>query len=369
MTIKVWDYLKEYEDERDDILAGIEKVLRSGKLILGPSVEAFEKRFADFCGVKHGVGVNSGTDALFLALKALGVGADDEVVTVSNTAVPTVAAIVSTGAAPKFVDIEADTYLMDVTQLEQAIGSRTKCILPVHLFGQCVNMEEVERIASEHGLKVVEDCAQSHGAMRNGKRAGSMSHAAAFSFYPTKIIGAFGDGGMVVTKNKEIAARVRRLRTYGMENNYYSVEHGYNSRLDELQAEILLRKMSRLESYIARRRVLATRYDEALQDTELVLPKTRPGNFHAYYLYVVRHGQRDRIIKKLAEHDILVNIHYPWPIHAMKGYDYFNRYKGELARTERAAKEIFSLPMYPMISNSEQDYVCETLIRVLRSEI
>jgi aminotransferase EvaB len=365
MPIKVWDYRKEYEAERDDILEGVEKVFSSGRLILGPSVKAFEERFADYCGVAYGVGVNSGTDALMLALKALEIGPDDEVITVSNTAIPTVAAIVSTGALPKFVDIEPDTYLMDVAQLEVAITSRTRCILPVHLFGQCVDMDGVNRVASQYGLRVIEDCAQSHGATHNGKRAGSMSEAAAFSFYPTKILGTFGDGGMVITNNENIARRVRRLRTYGIEDGYYSVEHGYNSRLDEVHAEILLRKLRRLDGYIARRQEIAARYDEALQKTSLKLPQTRPGNLHSYYLYVVRHAKRDRIIKRLAEHDIFVNISYPWPIHTMKGYAYLDQNKGDLSCTETAANEIFSLPMYPTISNAEQDCVCEALIKIL----
>jgi dTDP-3-amino-2,3,6-trideoxy-4-keto-D-glucose/dTDP-3-amino-3,4,6-trideoxy-alpha-D-glucose/dTDP-2,6-dideoxy-D-kanosamine transaminase len=365
MTIKAWDYLKEFEAERDEILDGIEKVLRSGSLILGPSVKAFEQCFADFCGVRHGIGVNSGTDALFLALKAIGVGVDNEVITVSNTAIPTVAAIVSAGALPKFVDIEPDTYLMDVTQLEATITSRTKCILPVHLFGQCVKMDEVGRLASEHGLKILEDCAQAHGALRNGRRAGSMSTLSAFSFYPTKILGAFGDGGMVITDDEEIARKLTRLREYGMEDRYYSVEHGYNSRLDEIHAEILLRKMRRLETYIARRREIAARYDEALRDTGLLLPKTNPGNRHVYYLYVVRHPRRDAIIRKLAEQGIHVNIHYPWPIHMMKSYAHLSQSNYGLERTEKAAKEIFSLPIYPTLSNSEQDFVCDTLRNVL----
>lgn len=369
MSIQVWDYRKEYAIEREDILAGVDKVFRSGRLILGPSVKAFEERFAAYCGVTHGVGVNSGTDALFLALKALDVGPNDEVITVSNTAIPTVSAIVSTGAVPRFIDIDPDTYLMDAAQLESAITPRTKCVLPVHLFGQCVDMDRVNGVALAHGLKVIEDCAQSHGAMQNGKLAGSMSDAAAFSFYPTKILGTFGDGGMVITDDESFATRVRRLRMYGNEGGYYSVEHGYNSRLDEVHAEILLRKMARLDGYIERRRELAARYDEILLNSGVVLPKVRPGNFHAYYLYVVRHPSRDRIISKLAEHDIIVNVSYPWPIHKMAGYAYLNQDEGGLPYTESAAREIFSLPMYPTLSNAEQDFVCETLMNILQNDI
>lgn len=366
MPIQVWDYRKEYETERNEILAGIEKVLSSGRLILGQSVEAFEKAFASYCGLDNGIGVNSGTDALFLALKALNVGPGDEVITVSNTAIPTVAAIVSTGATPKFVDIEPDTYLMDVSQLESVITSRTKCILAVHLFGQCVDMEVVNRLAGKYGLKVLEDCAQSHGAMQHGKKAGSMSDIAAYSFYPTKILGTYGDGGMVVTNNESLAKRVRRLRMYGNEGTYYSVEHGYNSRLDELHAEILLRKLSHLDEYIARRRELARRYDEKLKDTPLILPKVRTGNFHAYYLYVVRHPSRDKIMQKLAERDIIVNISYPWPIHIMKGYAHLGGKEGDLPYIELAAREIFSLPMYPSLSDAEQDIVCASLSEICR---
>ncbi|HTL61908.1 MAG TPA: DegT/DnrJ/EryC1/StrS family aminotransferase [Nitrospira sp.] len=366
MRIQVWDYRTEYETERKEILAGIEKVLDSGRLILGPSVTAFEGSFSTYCGAKYGIGVNSGTDALFLALKVLDVGPGDEVITVSNTAIPTVAAIVSTGATPKFVDIEPDTYLMDVGQLEAAITPQTKCILPVHLYGQCVDMERTNRIAKTHGLVVLEDCAQSHGAMQHGSKAGSMSELAAFSFYPTKILGTYGDGGMVITDNEAYAKRLRRLRMYGNEGTYYSVEHGYNSRLDELHAEILLRKLPRLDGYIARRRDLAQRYDEKLKDTPLILPKVRPGNFHAYYLYVVRHPSRETIMQRLVERGIHLNISYPSPIHTMTGYSYLGGKEGDLPWTEAVAKEIFSLPMYPGLADDEQDFVCESLHEIFR---
>jgi len=361
MPINVWDYRKEYEAEREDILAGIEKVLRSGRLILGPSVKAFEEAFSAWCDVKYGVAVNSGTDALFLALKALDIGPGDEVVTVSNTAIPTVSAIVSTGATPKFVDIDPGTYLIDTTALERAIGPRTRCILPVHLFGQCVDMTAVSAVAQKHGLKVLEDCAQSHGAMHRGKKAGAMSDLAAFSFYPTKILGTYGDGGMVITDSQVLARKLQRLRMYGNEGTYYAIEHGYNSRLDELHAEILRRKLSRLDGYIARRQHLARRYDEALATTTLALPRTMRGNVHAYYLYVVSHPDRERIMKGLAQREINVNISYPWPIHLMSGYAHLGGKEGDLPRTEAAAKQIFSLPMYPSLEETEQDTVVRHL--------
>lgn len=365
MPIQVWDYRREYEEEREEIAEAIERVFRSGRLILGEHVAAFEEQFAAYCGVQYGVGVNSGTDALFLGLKALDIGPGDEVITVANTAVPTVAAIGATGATPRFVDIDPATYLMDVDQLEGAVTPRTKCILPVHLFGQCVRMERVRAVAERHGLRVLEDCAQGHGALRNGVMAGAMSDVAAFSFYPTKILGGYGDGGMVVTNHPEIAARVRRLRMYGMEGAYYSEEPGYNSRLDELHAAILLTKLPRLDGYIARRREIAARYHAALADTPLALPVTDHGNVPAYYLYVCRHPARDAIIAELAKRDITVNVSYPWPIHVMRAYEYLEYGEGDFPYTEAAAQEIFSLPMFPSLTAAEQERICDALHEIL----
>lgn len=365
MAIPGWDYRAEYEAERDDVLAAVDEVLRSGRLILGPGVAAFEREFSAYCGVRHGVGVNSGTDALTLALRTLDLRPGDEVITTSNTAIPTVAAIVSAGGSPRFVDIESDTCLMDVSALDAAITPRTRCIIPVHLFGQCVDMDAVTSVAARRGITVLEDCAQSAGAEYHGRRAGSLSPVAAFSFYPTKILGAFGDAGMIVTSDDALAARLRRLRVYGTEGRYYAEEHGYNSRLDELHAEILRRRLRRIDGYLERRRALAGRYDAALRDSGLQLPHTRPGNSHAYHLYVVRHPARDRLVAALAERGITVGIHYPWPIHLMRAYASPEYRAGSLPVTERAAGEIFSLPLYPSLTNAEQDRVCDALEDVL----
>ncbi|MBG0791824.1 MAG: DegT/DnrJ/EryC1/StrS family aminotransferase [Desulfovibrionaceae bacterium] len=367
MAIYVWGYLKEYAEERREVLEAVEGVLESGKLILGPNVEAFEAEFAAYCGARHGIGVDNGTNAIFLALKAVGVEPGDEVITVTNTAVPTVSAIVSAGAVPRFVDIDPATYLMDTRRLEDAVTPKTRCIVPVHLYGQCVDMDAVRAVAARHDLKVVEDCAQAHGARFKGNVAGSMSDASAFSFYPTKILGTYGDGGMVLTSDDEVRGRMRRLRFYGMESTYYANEHGYNSRLDELHAAILRNKLKRLDGYIARRRELAERYDGMLAGTGLVLPACGAGNFHAYYLYVVRHPARDEIIAKLKENDIHVNISYPWPIHTMDGYARFGGREGDLPHAEAAAREIFSLPMFPSLDNDDQDEVCRVLGGILES--
>ena len=366
MPIRVWSYLDEYSQEKEEILGAVAQVFESGWLVLGESVKNFEAEFAAYCGTNYGVGVDNGTNAISLGLQAIGLQAGDEVITVSNTAVPTVSAIVTAGGVPRFVDINPDTYLMDTTQLEATITPKTRCILPVHLFGQCVNMDAVQAIAKAHNLLVLEDCAQAHGAAFKGQKAGAMANAASFSFYPTKILGTYGDGGMVLSNNEAVAEKLRRLRFYGMEKTYYAVEHGYNSRLDEVHAEILRRKLKHLDDYVARRRALAQRYDETLADTALTLPTVAPDNFHAYYLYVVRHPRRDEIMAKLKEHDIFVNISYPWPIHTMTGYNYLGYKEGDLPHTEAAANEIFSLPMYPSLGDDEQEKVCDALHKILR---
>jgi aminotransferase EvaB len=379
MPIKVWDYLDEYLDNRDAILEAVDRVFRSGQLILGPHVAEFETAFAAYCGVAHGIGVDNGTNALMLGLKALGVTPGSEVVTVPNTAVPTVAAIVAAGGVPRFVDIDPDSYVMDVTLLESAITKQTACILPVHLFGQCVQMSALSPIAASHRTPVLEDCSQSHGATHGGRACGSLSELAAFSLYPTKTLGAYGDGGIVLTGRDDLDARIRRLRFYGMDTSgrgsseaksvYGAVEHGYNSRLDEVQAAILLVKLVRLDADIARRQAIAARYERALRSTSLVLPRTLPGNTHVYYLYVCRHPERDRILSEMARRDVLLSVSYPTPIHLMPAYQEFGYAEGDFPQAERAAREIFSLPMYPSLTDAQQDVVCLALGDVLSEPV
>lgn len=364
--ITVWSYLKEYRETQDEILKAVTDVFESGTLILGQKGKDFERAYSDYIGVRFGVGCDNGTNAISLALKALGIGPGDEVITVSNTAIPTVSAIVTVGATPVFVDICRDTYLMDVSRIEEAITPRTRAILPVHLFGQCVDMDPLLSVAEKHGLKVMEDCAQSQGGEYHGKKAGSMGDASSTSFYPTKILGAYGDGGMVNTNDEEVERRLRRLRFYGAEKTYYALEHGFNSRLDEVQASILLTKLPKIGQYIARRREIAARYNELLADTDLILPKEAAYGRHAYYLYVVRHPRRDEILEKLRENNIFVNISYPWPIHTMTGYQYLGWKEGSLPETEAAAKEIFSLPMYPSLTDEEVMTVSEVLHKILK---
>lgn len=368
MTTRVWDYLAEFENEREDILGAVDQVFSSGQLVLGDSVRGFEEDFAAYHGARHAVGVDNGTNALKLGLEALGVGPGDEVVTVSNTAAPTVVAIHGTGATPVFVDVNRDDFLMDTAQVEAAITPRTKVLLPVHLYGQCVDMAPLRALAERHGLDILEDCAQAHGARHHGELAGSMGRAAAFSFYPTKVLGAYGDGGAVITSDDTFEANLRRLRYYGMEKQYYVVQMpGHNSRLDEVQAEILRRKLGRLDAYVAGRNAVARRYEEALGDTELALPRTVEGNTHVYYVYVVRHPRRDEIIERLKSYDIFLNISYPWPVHTMTGFEHLGYAKGSLPVTEELAGEIFSLPMYPSLSADTQDKVISAVREVLRT--
>jgi dTDP-3-amino-2,3,6-trideoxy-4-keto-D-glucose/dTDP-3-amino-3,4,6-trideoxy-alpha-D-glucose/dTDP-2,6-dideoxy-D-kanosamine transaminase len=363
--IKVWDYLREYHAEKTEVEEAISQVMESGMLILGENVRNFESAFAAYSGCGHGVGVNSGTDALFLALRALDIGAGAEVITVSNTAVPTVSAIEATGATARFVDIDPHTYLMDTSLLEAAVTDKTRCIMPVHLFGQCVDMDKVQAVAERYSLNIIEDCAQAHGARHRNRVAGSMSDLSAFSFYPTKILGGYGDGGMILTSSEELAARCRRLRFYGMEKQYYSLAQGFNSRLDELHAAILLRKLKHLDDYIARRRQIAELYYRELADTELQLPGVDEANFHSYYLFVCRHPKRDFILQFLREREILLNISYPWPIHIMPAFEHLAYRDGDLPETERAAKEIFSLPMFPSLKDEEALQTCRILKEAL----
>jgi aminotransferase EvaB len=369
MSIKVWDYLEEYASERVEILEAVDRVFKSGVLILGNSGKQFENDFAKYCGAAYGIGVDNATNGIFLALKSLGIGKGDEVITVSNTAVPTVSAIVQSGATPKFVDIHYDTGLMNVSLIESVITPKTKCVIPVHLYGQCVDMTELKILCGKHNLKIIEDCSQSHGASHQNQVCGSIGDLGVFSFYPTKPLGGYGDGGLITTSNLALDEKLRSLRFYGMKGIYYAEEIGYNSRLDEIQAEILLIKLKRLDSYINRRQNIAKRYEQILKGTSLELPTTVKGNSHVYYVYVVRHPERDKIIKELKSNDIFLNISYPWPIHTMKGFEFLGGKNGDLPNTEAASKLIFSLPMYPSLTDEAQEKVCISIGEILGEKV
>lgn len=363
-TIRYWDYLNDYRIHKEEYLSICDEVFSSGRLILGSRLSAFEERFADFCHVPFSVGVASGTDALFLALKALDIGSGADVITVANTAVPTVAAIRATGANPVFVDVEEDTYLMDVSLLESAVTKRTRCILPVHLFGQMVDMQPLLTFANSHGLSVVEDCAQACGATYHGSKAGSLGDAGAFSFYPTKVLGAFGDGGAVTASHPELQERLKRLRFYGIQSGYHAEEEGYNSRLDELQAALLTNKLDRLKQTVAQRSRIAAVYDTGLSGVgDIGLPSVRPSCEHQYYLYTIRTGRRDELMNYLAEQSIETKINYLEPIHLMRGYRFLGYSPGSLPVTERLADSILSLPLYPELP---EEHAAEVVAAIRR---
>lgn len=361
-----WDYLREYEELRDEILAAVDRIFKSGRLILGPEGAAFERDMAAYVGVAGGVGVNSGTDAIYIALAAAGIGAGDEVITVPNTAVPTVSAIQVLGARPVFVDIGDDDFLIDVDQIEAAITPRTKAIVPVHLYGQCADLDPLMEIARRHGLKVIEDCAQSQGSLYKGRRCGSIGTASAFSFYPTKLLGGYGDGGMVLSGDEAVIALARSLRFYGMESSYYAERHGYNSRLDEVHAAILALKLPRVDGWIGRRREIAERYRRGFSGSGLWMPKENGYGRHVYHLFVVETpGDRDALLQRIAARGLTCGVQYRWPVHLMRGYEDLGYRAGQFPVAERKVERIFSLPIYPHLRDDEVDEVIETVRAVI----
>jgi aminotransferase EvaB len=312
--------------------------------------------------VAGGVGVNSGTDAICIALAAVGITAGDEVITVPNTAVPTVSAIQTLGARPVLVDVGDDDLLMDVSQVEAAITSRTKAIVPVHLYGQCVDLDPLMEIAGRHGLKVVEDCAQSQGSLYKDRQCGCIGDASIFSFYPTKLLGGYGDGGMVLSGDEAVVALARSLRFYGMEESYYAERHGYNSRLDEVQAAILALKLPRVEGWIARRREIAEKYRQAFAGSGLRTPKENAYGRHVYHLFVVETlGDRDATLERIKARGLKCSVQYRWPIHLMRGYEHLGYRAGQFPVAEKKAQHIFSLPIYPHLQDREVDEIIDVV--------
>jgi len=350
-----------YLAHKEEIDAAIDRVLDSGWFILGKEVESFEVEFANYIGAKHAVGAASGTDALELALRACDVGPGDEVITVSHTAVATVAAIDLCGAAPVLVDILPESFTLDPALLEGAITPRTKAILPVHLYGHPASMDDIAEVAAKHGLRVIEDCAQSHGAKWKGKTTGTWGDIGAFSFYPTKNLGALGDGGAVVTDDAELAERCRLVREYGWKERYVSAIAGMNTRLDEVQAAILRVKLKHLDVENELRKSLAGIYDEKLPATELGLPIPPADGEHVYHQYVVRSAARNELRQYLKENEIGSLIHYPVPVHRQPAYADL-RCASSMAQTEKAVQEILSLPIYPELSEEAVRGVAEAVV-------
>jgi len=351
----------QYLSYKRDIDAAISRVLNSGSYILGNEVLSFEEEFARYIGVAHGIGVGSGTEALQLALAACGIGRGDEVITVSHTAVATVAAIVLTGATPVLVDIEPGFFTLDPNKLKEAITPQTKAIIPVHLYGQPVDLDPILEISREYHLYVIEDCAQAHGAIYKGKRVGSFGNINCFSFYPTKNVGALGDGGIIVTHNAKLAKRARLLREYGWAERYISHMPGWNTRIDEIQAAILRIKLMHLDEDNAKRGLIAEAYSDGLKESGLKLPEKRKESKHVYHQFVVRSQKRDALLSFLKSKDIVALIHYPLPIHLQPAYKKLSH--GGLRETEKAAKEILSLPIYPELSDSDVKTVINAINR------
>lgn len=360
-NIPLVDLKAQYLPLKADIRAAWDQTLDSMYLFLGPNVQAFEQEFARYLGVSHAIGVSDGTNALHLAMRAAGVKHGDEVITVSHTFIATGEAIMLCGAIPVFVDIDSQTCLMDVKQIEDKITPRTRAILPVHLYGQCVDMDPILTIAQKHGLIVIEDACQAHGANYKGRNAGSMGTLGAFSFYFTKNLGAYGEGGMVTTNDPELARRVQMMRDHGSEERYHHEILGWNGRLDELQAAVLKVKLPHLDQWNDQRRTNANYYNEYLAGLGLITPVEGANNHHVYHLYVIRSPHRDALHSYLGERGIGTGIHYPIPIHLQKSYEELDYTQGSLPVTETVAGEILSLPMYPELSHTQIDHVVEEI--------
>jgi len=352
------DLKAQYESIKEEILAAVSATLASTQFVLGKEVAAFEEEFAAYSGGKFGIGVNSGTSALHLALLAAGVKRGDEVITVSCTFVATVAAIDYIGARPVFVDVDPATLNMDAGQVEAAITERTKAILPVHLHGQSADLDPILDVARRHGLRVIEDAAQAHGAEYKGRRVGSIGDLGCFSFYPGKNLGAYGEGGMVVTNNEEFAHTIRMLRDWGQEQKYHHVLKGFNYRLEGVQGAILRVKLRHLEDWTEARRQHAAYYNELLADTAVARPLEMPYARHVYHVYAVQTPKRDRLQEALQAQGIQTGIHYPIPVHLQKAYQDFGYGPGDFPVTERAANELLSLPMFAELQNAQIDTVC-----------
>ncbi|PIG92516.1 DegT/DnrJ/EryC1/StrS family aminotransferase [Gloeocapsopsis sp. IPPAS B-1203] len=358
------DLKAQYNSIKDEINTAVLNVLDSTQFVLGSEVTAFEEEFAAYCDADYGIAVNTGTSALHLALLAAGIGAGDEVVTTPFTFVATVAAICYTGATPVFVDIDPVSYTIDVTQIEAAITERTKAILPVHLYGQPADMEPILEIARRYGLTVIEDAAQAHRAEYQGQRVGSIGDLGCFSFYPGKNLGAYGEGGMVVTNNPEHARAVRMLRDWGQEQRYHHVIKGFNYRMEGLQGAILRVKLRYLDQWTDARRAHAARYDELLKSS-VKTPVAMPYSHHVYHVYALRSQQRDILQQRLHERGIQTGIHYPIPVHLQQAYADLGYHSGDFPVAEAAAKEVLSLPMYPELP---QEHL-ETIVAAVRESV
>lgn len=369
LRIPLVDLRAQYLALKPEIMVAFEEVLDSMQLFLGPRQRAFEQTFAEFCGCQFGVGVSSGTDALALALRACEIGPGDEVITVSNTFIATVEAIAMVGATPVFVDIDPETYLMDWRQLDQALSPRTRAIMPVHLYGHSAEMKPITDFARAHGLYVIEDASQAHGATYEGQRVGSLGDIACFSLYFSKNLGAFGEAGICTTSNSELAEKMQMIRDHGSRVRYQHEVMGVNARLDEMQAAVLLIKMPYLEQWNAARRGHAQTYTELLRDVVEAVPVERSWGTHVYCYYVVQVSERDHFRQVLEQQGIGTNIHYPTPIHLQPACARYGYTSGMLPVTEALASRIVSLPMYPELTEAQVQEVAEAVKNYMVSTV
>jgi dTDP-4-amino-4,6-dideoxygalactose transaminase len=365
MNVPFVDLKAQYASIKADVLPAIDEVLESARFIMGPQVDRFEREFARFTGARHCIGVESGTSALKIALEALGIGAGDEVVVPANTYIASALAVSATGATPVLVEMR-DDYLIDAHAIEGALTPRTKALMPVHLYGQMVPMQPILDIARRHGLRVVEDACQSHGARWNGRRAGSIGDVGCFSFYPGKNLGCYGDGGAIVTDDDALDERIRLLRDFGQMKKYEHAIKGDNSRLDSLQAAVLNVKLPHLDAWNDARRTNARRYDDALAAAGFPVPKRIDDEGHVYHLYVTEVPDRDGVRERLAQRGVESGIHYPIPIHLQPAYAEFAVLKGRFPKTETAAHRVLSLPMFPEMTAAQVEYVVDALRAAVR---
>jgi len=360
MKVDFANLSRQYASIKEEVDSAIKEVLQKSSFVLGPEVENFEKEFAAFCGTRFSFGVASGTDALALSLRALDIGDGDEVILPANTFIATAFAVSYCGAKPVFVDVDAKSFNIDPQKIKEKITTKTKAIIVVHLFGQLAEMEKIMQIARENNLKVIEDACQAHGAIFNGKKAGSFGDFGCFSFYPTKNLGCYGDGGAIVTNDKDLAEKIKSLRNYGQSEKYVHEIIGYNSRLDEIQAAVLRQKLKYLHNWNERRRILAKKYLIGLSGIEgIILPEIKNLESHVFHLFVAKTKKRAELMTFLKSLEIGCLIHYPRPIHLQKAYEKLGYHPGDFPVTENLCEEIVSLPMFPEIKDEEIDFVIE----------
>ncbi len=368
MPIPLVDLHAQYQTIKHEVMASFEAVFENMQLFLGPQSQAFENEFAAYCGSRYGIGVSSGTDALVLALRACGIGQDDEVITVANTFIATVEAIALVGATPVFVDIEPDSYTMDWRQLDSVLTSRTRALVPVHLYGHPVEMQPVLEFARKHSLRVIEDASQAHGAIYQGQRVGSFGDIGCFSLYYSKNLGAYGEAGICVTNDAELAESLRILRDHGSRVRYHHEVLGVNARLDELQAAVLRVKLAHLDRWNAARQAHALVYTEQFEGVVDAVPVVRPWGAHVYYVYVVQVREREHFRKVLEQEGVATGIHYPIPIHLQQACAHYGYRRGMLPITETVSEHIVSLPLYPELTTEHLHVVVSAVKKALTSE-